>query len=319
MKLVEQSRAIPHAEIRKSPYFFRDTPSQEGLAALTESIRLEGQIHPVSVVRLSEPSVRGYQYELINGHRRFLATQQAGLATIRADIYEYTPVEVADEAERQSAIVRFLHDANLQEQLTPIELAERFVSMMESFDLSPEDIATMFHRTVEDVEDILKYAFIDSKVRDKVSVPENARLVTHEHLRLLADYAAPTKKGWRLNPEEQMQMVDKLLSGEDKRIQESPRLFTKEIRDLKQKVRAQKKEQNEQANPQPDQLLKALFKQVDKIERAVAELNTAQVPDQVGFVDRKALILRLTNVAQALVDFPDRLPAAPDPVVAEAV
>ena len=267
----------------------------------------------MSVVRLLEPSVRGYEYELINGHRRFLATQQAGLSNIRADIYEYTPVEVADEAERQSAIVRFLHDANMQEQLTPIELAERFVSMMDNFDLSPKDIAQMFHRTIEDVEDILKYAFIDGKVREKVSAPENARRVTHEHLQSLAEYAAPTKKGWRLNPDQQMEMVDKLLSGENKRLQESPRLFTKEIRDLRQKARTEKKEQNKQTSPQPDQLLKALFKQLDKIEKGVGELNVMQSPDEVGFVDRKALILRFTNVAKALIEFPDRLPMASDP------
>ena len=271
--------------------------------ALTESIRLKGQIHPVSVVRLPEASVRGHEYELINGHRRLLATQKANLATIRADVYEYTPEELADEGERQSAIVRFLHDANMQEPR--IELAEQFVSMMEAFDLSPKEIALMFHRSVEEVEDTLKFQFIDKRVRDEIAKPDNARKVTGEHLRILADYSAPTKKGWRLDADQQMDAVGKILSGEDKRLQESPRLFDKEIRNLKQQARKKKKEQKEPSNLQPDQVLKDLFKQVDKIEKAVVELNTLPMPGEIGFVDHKALIQRCTNAARALVEFPD--------------
>ena len=316
MRLIEKSQDIEQGKIRKSAYFFRDHPAEEDLNALTESIRLKGQIHPVSVVRLSEASVRGHEYELINGHRRLLATQKANLATIRADVYEYTPEELADEGERQSSIVRFLHDANMQEPLTPIELAEQFVSMMETFDLGPKEIALMFHRSVEEVEDTLKFQFIDKRVRDEIAKPDNARKVTGEHLRILADYSAPTKRGWRLDADQQMDAVGKILSGEDKRLQERPRLFDKEIRNLKQQARQEKKEQKESSNLQPDQVLKALFKQVDKIEKAVVELNTLPMPGEIGFVDHKALIQRCTNAARALVEFPDNLPTAPAPTAA---
>ena len=316
MRLMEKSADIEVGRIKRSPHFFRDNPAEEDLLALTESIRLKGQIHPVSVVRLLEPSARGRDYELINGHRRWLATQQAGLPTIRADIYEFTPEEAADSEERQSSIVRFLHDANMQEPLTPIELAGQFVSLMETFDLSPAEIAKMFHRSVEEVEDTLKFAFIDEKVRQEIAKPDNARKVTSEHMRVLASYAAPTKRGWRLNAEQQMDVVDRLLSGDDKRMQESPRLFDKGIRDLKQQARKEKQAANEAARIQPDQALKALFKQVDRIERAVTDLNALPVPETMGFVDKKALIMRLTNAAQSLVEFPDNLPSAPDPVSA---
>lgn len=318
MKLVEKSADIEVGRIKRSPHFFRDNPAEEDLLALTESIRLKGQIHPVSVVRLLEPSARGREYELINGHRRWLATQQAGLPTIRADVYEFTPEEASDSEERQSSIVRFLHDANMQEPLTPIELAGQFVSLMETFDLSPAEIAKMFHRSVEEVEDTLKFAFIDEKVRQEITKPDNARKVTSEHLRVLASYAAPTKRGWRLNPEQQMDVVGRLLSGDDKRMQESTRLFDKEIRDLKQQARKEKQAANESARTQPDQSLKALFKQVDKIERAVSDLNALPAPGTIGFVDRRALIMRLSNAAQALVEFPDNLPSASESVGAGA-
>lgn len=317
MRLVEKSRDIEQGKIRKSAHFFRDHPAEEDLDALAESIRLKGQIHPVSVVRLQEPSARGHEYELINGHRRLLATQKENLSTIRADVYEYTAEELADEGERQSAIVRFLHDANMQEPLTPIELAEQFVSMMETFDLSTREIAEMFHRSVEEVEDTLKFHFIDKRVRDEIAKPDNARKMTSEHLRLLANYSAPTKRGWRLNPDQQMDAIDKLLSGEDKRLQESPRLFDKEIRNLKKQARDEKKAKKEQSSQQPDQLLRALFKQLDKIERDVGDLNALRVPDEIKFVDRKALILRCTNAASALVNFPDKLPVL-EPVPAGA-
>ena len=313
MRLIEKSMDIEVGRIKRSPHFFRDKPAEEDLLALAESIQMKGQIHPVSVVRLLEPSARGHEYELINGHRRWLATQQSGLPTIRADVYEFTPEEASDNEERQSSIVRFLHDANMQEPLTPIELAGQFVSLMDTFDLSPVEIAKMFHRSVEDVEETLKFAFIDEKVRQEITKPDNARKVTSEHLRVLAGYAAPTKRGWRLSSEQQMEVVGRLLSGDDKRMQESPRLFNKEIRDLKQQARKEKQAANEAARSQPDQLLKSLFKQVDKIEKAVTDLNNSPLPETMGFVDKKALIMRLTNAAQALVEFPDNLPSTSEP------
>lgn len=307
MRLIEKSTQIELSKIRKSAYFFRDEPAEEDIRALAESIKVRGQIHPVSVVRLSKKTAKGHEFELTNGHRRYLACQLVSLPTIRADIYEYTPEELADESERQSAIVQFLHDANMQEPLTPVERAQQFVAMMETFDLTPKALAEMFHRSVEEVEEDLKYAFIDRKVREEISKPDSARKLTREHLQILANYSAPTKRGWRLNPEQQMEVVKKLLTGEDKRLQDRPILLEKEIRDLKKQARDAKKVEEDRPSG-PDQVLRELFRRVDRVEKAVTELYQVEVPAgmKMGFVDRKAMISRLANVARGVLDFVDQ-------------
>ena len=306
MKLVKKSEQIEVNKIKKSPYFFRDTPAKEGVEALADSIITRGQIHPISLVKLPKVTPKGHLYEIINGHRRFLACQFAGLPTIRADVYEYSPEEQADESERQMAIVQFLYDANLQEPLTPVERAEQFAAMMESFDLTPAELAVMFHKPVGEIEEDLKYAFIDVKVREEISKPDNANKISHDHLRILADWAAPTKRGWRLSAEQQHEVVNKLINGEDKRLLDRPQLLVKEIRELKKHARDEAKTRKEKSKG-PEDFTRQIFKQVNKVERGATDLLQLDVPAgfQIGFVDRKALISRIANVAGAIMDFTD--------------
>ena len=306
MKLVKKSEQIELSKIKKSPYFFRDTPAEEDVEALADSIKTRGQIHPIGLVKLHKMTAKGHLYEIINGHRRFLACQSASLPTVRADIYEYTPEELADESERQTAIVQFLYDANLQEPLTPVERAEQFVAMMESFDLTPTELADMFHKPVGEIEEDLKYAFIDTNVREEISKPENARKISHDHLRILASYAAPTKRGWRLSSDQQLEVVNKLISEEDKRLLDRPQLLEKEIKELKKQARDEVKARKEKSKG-PEDITRQIFKQVDRVEKAATDLLQLDVPAgfQISFVDRKALISRIANVAGALLDFTD--------------
>src|SRR2546429_1911057 len=96
MKATRYSQNLPISEIRQSPFHFRKETANEKIDDLAASIKEIGLIHAISVV---EDPAGGY--ELVNGHRRFLAHKRGKMNTIRANIYKYEPDELADERKRQ--------------------------------------------------------------------------------------------------------------------------------------------------------------------------------------------------------------------------
>jgi len=56
------------------------------LATLCDDIRRKGLINPITVAR-----VAGGRYQIIDGHRRYVAAKQLGFTTIRAYIVKVTP------------------------------------------------------------------------------------------------------------------------------------------------------------------------------------------------------------------------------------
>ena len=95
MKPVKYGENLKVSGIKQSPFHFRKETATQKLDDLAASIREIGLIHAISVV------TDGDRYELINGHRRLLAHKRAGLDTVRANIYEYEPEELADEGRKQ--------------------------------------------------------------------------------------------------------------------------------------------------------------------------------------------------------------------------
>lgn len=105
----------------------RQAFSEQALAGLASSIQRDGLMQPV-VLR---PDDQG-GYELIAGERRWRAAQLAGLSAIPAIVHE-----VDDEQSAQWALVE-----NLQrEDLNPMEKAEAFKRLSDSFGLPHAEIA----------------------------------------------------------------------------------------------------------------------------------------------------------------------------------
>ncbi|MFM2442784.1 MAG: hypothetical protein RL449_1426, partial [Bacteroidota bacterium] len=65
--------------IETNPFQPREYFAPEALQELTESIRVQGIIQPITVRRISAK-----KYQIISGERRFQATKMAGLNTIPA-------------------------------------------------------------------------------------------------------------------------------------------------------------------------------------------------------------------------------------------
>lgn len=115
----------------------------ENLERLANSIKQVGLIHAVGVVRDDG------RLELVNGHRRLEAHKLAGLDSIRANVYELTPEEAADEATKQQAITQFLLAANQSEPLVPVERARYYRDALEKLGLSLTELAETHNIPVE--------------------------------------------------------------------------------------------------------------------------------------------------------------------------
>lgn len=100
---------------------------EQALEELCENIKQYGLLQPI-VVR---PNIGG-GYQIVAGERRWRASRMAGLKTVPVVIKELTDAEAME-----IALIE-----NLQrEDLNPIEEAEGYRKLMDSFDLTQEEVA----------------------------------------------------------------------------------------------------------------------------------------------------------------------------------
>jgi len=115
------------ARVRVNPLQPRKDFSPEAMQELMLSIKEKGVIQPITVRQVDDA------FELIAGERRLRACQQLGLATIPAYVFP-----VKNEAEMlELALIE-----NVQrENLNPVDEAQAYRILAETFDLSHEEIA----------------------------------------------------------------------------------------------------------------------------------------------------------------------------------
>jgi ParB family chromosome partitioning protein len=101
----------------------------EGIAELAENISEIGLLQPV----LLRPM--GDRYEIVAGHRRFLACQKLGLSLVDAVIKEMT--------DQEAAIIRASENL-ARENLTPIEEAVIFGNLITNHAMTLEKVAKKF-------------------------------------------------------------------------------------------------------------------------------------------------------------------------------
>lgn len=108
------TKMVPMNQIREPKYVARDLIEKEALEALTNSIEKNGLIQ---AIRLK--AVKG-GFEIVAGHRRFLAHKKLKMKEIKAEIQEGT--------ELHHEVIK-LHENKLREDLTDIEEALSFEHM----------------------------------------------------------------------------------------------------------------------------------------------------------------------------------------------
>ena len=114
-------------EIEPNPYQPRTEFDEEHIDELMRSIKEKGVIQPITVNRA------GQVFQLITGERRWRATRKAGFETIPAIIYEIT--------EPRELIELSLVENIQRENLSPIEEAEGYRTLLNNCYLTQEEIA----------------------------------------------------------------------------------------------------------------------------------------------------------------------------------
>lgn len=129
-------------DIVPNQYQPRHTFAPEEIAELAASIKETGVLQPILVRRKGDGI-----YELISGERRWRASKEAGLQTIRAVIRN-----CSDQEALLIAVVE-----NLQrEDLNPMEMAKAYVRMMKEFGLTHDAIAQKVGRDRSSVANVIR-------------------------------------------------------------------------------------------------------------------------------------------------------------------
>src|ERR1039458_8336147 len=113
--------------IDRNPYQTRTHVDEPALRELADSIKATGVLQPITV-----RAIPGGRYQLIAGERRWLASQQAGKATVRSIVRQ-----VSNEQAMEMTIIE-----NLQrEDLNAVEQARAFDRLGREFGLTQEQMA----------------------------------------------------------------------------------------------------------------------------------------------------------------------------------
>lgn len=152
--------------IRANPDQPRKIFSEESLQELANSIASRGVIQPILVEKV------GDSYEIIAGERRFRASQLAGKSEIPAIIRDFT-----DEEKLEIALIE-----NIQrEDLTAIEEARAYKHIMESLDLSQQEIAEKVGKKRSTIANSLRLLNLPIDIQESL----NMGFITAGHARAI--------------------------------------------------------------------------------------------------------------------------------------
>ena len=156
---------IPLEKVAPNPQQPRTQFDREGIEELASSIRRHGVLQPIVVSR------KGDGYELVAGHRRVLAARAAGKTTIPAVVRE----EVSDRLEL--ALVENLQRADLN----AIETARAYKLLMETYDLTQEQLGERVGKSRSHVANMLRALTAPQALQDAVLEGK----ISEGHLRAL--------------------------------------------------------------------------------------------------------------------------------------
>ena len=152
-KTNDQIVEINLSELRANPYQPRKNFDEEALNELALTIKEHGVFQPIIVKK----SIKGY--EIIAGERRFRASKLAGMQTIPAIVKDFS-----DEEMMQIALLE-----NLQrENLTSIEEAKAYKSIIESMNITQDELAKKVGKSRSHVTNILGLLKLPASVQDMV-------------------------------------------------------------------------------------------------------------------------------------------------------
>ncbi|SOC08115.1 chromosome segregation DNA-binding protein [Ureibacillus xyleni] len=157
LETVQNDDAIEKIALQKlvvNPFQPRKTFDDEKIEELAQSIKEHGIIQPIVVRK------KGKKYEIVVGERRYRAAKLANLEEIPAIIREMT--------EEQMMEVAILE--NLQrEDLTPIEEAEAYQSLIEKLNFTQEELAKRLGKSRPYITNHMRLLQLPEDVRELVN------------------------------------------------------------------------------------------------------------------------------------------------------
>ena len=149
----EKIQQLGIGEIRPSRFQPRRVFAEESLAELVDSIRAKGIFQPLIVRRAGT----GTGYELIAGERRWRAAQKLSLVRVPAIVRQATDQQVLE-----FALIENLQRA----ELDPVEEADGYATLIESFGLKQEEVAERVGKNRATVANALRLRSLPNEVRD---------------------------------------------------------------------------------------------------------------------------------------------------------
>lgn len=150
----EAVQEISIKELRPNPYQPRKVFQSEAIEELKNSILEHGILQPI----IARKSIKGY--EIVAGERRFRAAKEAKLAKV--------PVVVRELSEQQMMELAVLE--NLQrEDLTPIEEAAAYQTLMEKLNVTQEVLAKRLGKSRPHITNHIRLLSLPSKIQELIS------------------------------------------------------------------------------------------------------------------------------------------------------
>ena len=159
-------KQLPIDQIHASRYQPRLRFDEQALNELTESIRTNGLIQPISVREVDD------HYEIIAGERRFRACKNAGYQTIAS--YILSP------SESQAAEMALVENIQ-REDLTAIEEAKSYVMIMRQAGMTQEQVAAKVGKSQSSVANKIRLLNLPDEVQKGVL----DKTITERHARAL--------------------------------------------------------------------------------------------------------------------------------------
>lgn len=154
-------------QIDRNPMQTRTQFDRQKLKELADSIRATGVVQPIVVKPLAEG-----RYQLIMGERRWLASMDAGKATIPAIVREASDVQAME-----MTIVENLQRADLN----PMEQARAYQRLAKDFQMTQEQMAVRTGKDRASVTNFLRLLKLPVDIQNKVESGE----LTFGHARAL--------------------------------------------------------------------------------------------------------------------------------------
>jgi ParB family chromosome partitioning protein len=209
---------LPVEAIHPNPRQPRRRFEPEATAGLAASIKLQGVLQPV-VVR---PRAEG-GYQLVAGERRWRAAREAGVPTLPA---------VVREADDRDALLLGLVENVARENLSPVEEARAYASLIDEFELSLGDVATRVGRSKASVSNRIRLLDLPEEVlwmlvrgelteghaRAVLALPDDAartrlaRRIAEQGMTVRAAEQAAQEGGARRRPRARVATVDPALA-----------------------------------------------------------------------------------------------------------